>query len=98
MKKTLFFLAFAAVAALWTVSGAKPHGQVDEVMPSIELVSALPTSNWEPTLSAELRIRRQANLTTIFGFAFGELRNFAPVSRFVTAFHSIAILNLSFQS
>ena len=32
-------------------NGAKPHGQVDEVMPPKKLISALPTSTREPTLS-----------------------------------------------
>ena len=35
------------------LSGAKPHGQEDEVMPPKEPVSAPPTSTWEPTLSVE---------------------------------------------
>ena len=37
----------------------------------------------------ELRIRRQANLISgsFFRFAFGKLRNSAPVGRFITAFH-----------
>ncbi|MBR0238344.1 MAG: hypothetical protein IJQ39_09660 [Thermoguttaceae bacterium] len=32
-------------------NGAKPHGQVDEVMSPKKLISALPTSTREPTLS-----------------------------------------------
>ena len=39
-------------------NGAEPHGRVDEVLSQKKLISALPTSNQEPTLSAELRIRR----------------------------------------
>ena len=43
-------------------SGAKPHGRVDEVLPPKKPVLAHPTSNQEPTLSAELRIRRNGEL------------------------------------
>ncbi|MBQ6616147.1 MAG: hypothetical protein IJH67_07245 [Thermoguttaceae bacterium] len=35
-------------------AGAKPHGQMDEVMPPKKLVSTLPTFNQEPTLSARI--------------------------------------------
>ena len=32
-------------------NGAKPHGQKDKVLPPNKLISALPTTNREPTLS-----------------------------------------------
>ena len=41
-------------------AGAGPHGQKDKVMPPKKLISALPTSNWEPTLSGADWERRLA--------------------------------------
>ena len=35
-------------------------------------------------------VRRTLRRVQLFWFAFGELRNYAPVGRFVTAFHSIS--------
>ena len=35
-------------------AGAKPHGQKDKVLLPKKLISALPTSNQEPTLSARI--------------------------------------------
>ena len=53
------------------VEGAKPHGREDEVMPPNELVSALPSSNWEPTLSGKGDIEsKAASLEKYWGASF----------------------------
>ncbi len=39
-------------------------------------------------------VRRTLRRVQLLWFAFGELRNYAPVGRFVTAFHPLATCNI----
>ena len=56
--------------------GAKPHGREDEVLSPNKPVSALPASNWEPTLSVRVARRVCVALCRLLPTAYCLLPNY----------------------